>query len=129
MAGLILGRSLLVSGAVVAAVGWLGSPAQAKVLVATIYGVYDANSCGDTPSSCLTAPAGEPLANGYMNNLAGAPYGSYDTPSLYINNNTAYSFTDVQIVLKAYQGLNDGSTTTVPAVQLNGGVIPADTVY
>jgi hypothetical protein len=58
-----------------------------------------------------------------------APYGSYDTPSLYINNNTAYSFTDVQIVLKAYQGLNDGSTTTVPAVQLNGGVIPADTVY
>jgi hypothetical protein len=124
------GGSLFISSAALVAIAGLApTAAKADVLVATIYGVYDANSCGDTPSSCLTAPAGEPLASGYMNNLAGAPYSSYDTPSLYINNNTPYPFTDVQIVLTAYQGLNKGSTTTVPTSELNGGTVPADTVY
>jgi PEP-CTERM motif len=123
-------QSLLLGGTALAGVGAVAAPgAQANTLVATIYGVYDASTCGNSPSSCLSPPSGEPLATGYMNNAAGAPYGSNDTPSLYFNNNTGFVFTNVKVVLQSYQGLNLGSTTTVPAVQLNGGTIGADTVY
>lgn len=123
-------QSLFLSGTALGAVGALAPPgASASTLVATIYGVYDSNACGDTPSSCLSPPAGQPLATGYLNNAAGGQDSSYDTPSLYFNNNTGFAFTNVQVFLKSYQGLNMGSATTVPAVQLNGGTIPSDTVY
>jgi hypothetical protein len=54
---------------------------------------------------------------------------SYDTPSLWINNNTAFPFTNVVITLNAYQGINNGSQTIVPSNQINGGTIPANTLY
>ena len=97
---------------------------QASTLVATVYGVYDASSCG-SDGSCLSPPAGQPLAPTFSSNGAD----TYDTPSLFINNNTAYSFTNVQIQLTGYQGINNGSVTDVPSNQINGGTIAAETLY
>lgn len=97
---------------------------QASTLVATVYGVYDASSCG-SDGSCLSPPAGQPLAPTLSSNGAD----TYDTPSLFINNNTAYSFTNVQIQLTGYQGINNGSVTDVPSNQINGGTIAAETLY
>jgi hypothetical protein len=101
-------------------------PARANpTLVSTIYGVYDASSCGDD-ASCLTAPTGHPLATGYGTN-GGA---SGDTPSLFINNDTAFDFTNVQIKLTAYQGINNHSVTFVPTSQIGSSDnITSDTLY
>jgi hypothetical protein len=100
------------------------SDAEAKTLVATIYGVYDAAACGDS-ASCLAPPPTGSLAPGYATN-GGT---SSDTPSLFFNNDTAFDFTDVKVVLTAYQGLNQGSSTTVPSVDLNLGTIAANTLF
>jgi hypothetical protein len=113
--------------AALAAAGLLAAPeARANTLVSTIYGVYDAGSCGDGPA-CLVAPPGQPLATGYGTN-GGA---SGDTPSLFINNNTGFAFSDVTITLNAYQGINNGSVTTIPVSQIGGGsdTIAANTLY
>ncbi len=115
------------SVAALAAAGLLAAPAaQASTLVSTIYGVYDAGSCGDG-AGCLVAPPGQPLATGYDTNGGS----SSDTPSLFINNNTGFAFSDVTITLKAYQGINNGSVTTIPVSQIGGGsdTIAADTLY
>jgi hypothetical protein len=104
-----------------------GSAAQAAVLVSTIYGVYDANSCGNG-TGCLIAPAGEPLAANLESN-AGGTSNSYDTPSLFINNNTPYDFTNVSITLSAYQGINAGSVTVIPSGTIPGNTIPANTLF
>lgn len=65
-------------------------------------------------------PSGQPLASGYANNGGTA----YDTPTLFINNNTNYSFTGASVTLNAYQGINKGSQTIV-----NIGTIAANTLY
>jgi hypothetical protein len=68
------------SVAALAAAGLLAAPdAQASTLVSTIYGVYDAGSCGDGPG-CLVAPPGQPLATGFGTNGG--------VSSDFINNNT-----------------------------------------
>jgi hypothetical protein len=116
-------RSAAIGLAVAGVLGASGV-SHAAELVSTIYGVYDANSCGTGPS-CLSAPAGQPLAT----NLVTSGGTSYDTPTLFINNNTAYSFSNVQITLSAYQGLNNGSMTTIPSSAVGGGTIGANTLY
>jgi len=74
-------------------------------LVATIYGVYDAeDGIGDLPS-------------GVTNGLS--QYGSsgvYDTPSLFFVNPTGYSITGAQVVLTVSPVFNSGQNT------LNNGV-------
>jgi hypothetical protein len=122
-------RHSAVAAAVAVALG--SSGAQASTLVSTIYGVYDAASCGNS-GSCLVAPSGQPLASGYGTNLGlSGSEGAGDTPSLFINNNTAYAFTNVTITLTAYQGIDNGSSTTIPISQIGGGTdtIGANTLY
>jgi len=116
-------RSILLGGVALFGAGLFGA-AKAETLVATIYGVYDAHSCGDG-AGCLTPPAGQPLASGYATN-GGT---SFDTPSLFINNNTPYDFTNVSITLTAYQGINNGSVTTIPSGTIASDTIPANTLY
>jgi hypothetical protein len=118
-------QALLLGATALAAVGILNAPeARAATLVATIYGVYDASSCGDG-AGCLTPPPGQPLAAGFATN-GGA---SGDTPSLFINNNTAFSFSNVTITLNAYQGINNGSVTTIPSGTIAGDTIAPNTLY
>jgi hypothetical protein len=93
-------------------------------LVSTIYGVYDSQACS-SPSSCVSAPSGEPLAT----NVATNGGTTYDTPSLFINNNTNYSFSNIVITLTAYQGINAGSVTVIPAGTIAGNTIAANTLY
>ncbi len=120
MMGQKLYRAALLGGAAVSLGALLCvEPTQAATLVSTIYGVYDANSCGDS-GACLSAPAGEPLAT----NCANCGTTRYDTPTLFINNNTGFSFTNATITLTAYQGINNGSVTVVSI-----GTIAANTLY
>jgi hypothetical protein len=48
----------------------------------------------------------------------------YDTPSLEFSNPTAFPFTNVQLTLNAYQGLNNGDTQTqsIPDIPVGGNV-------
>jgi len=57
----------------------------------------------------LTLPA---LANPTIISTIDGYYGqfAYDTPELTISNTTSYAFTDVQLTLTGYQGLNNGVT-------------------
>lgn len=115
----------LASAGVLALAGFEPAHAGGSTLVSTIYGVYDAGSCGDG-ASCLVAPPGHPLATGYGTNGGS----SSDTPSLFINNSTPYDFTDVSIKLTAYQGINKGSVTFIPTSQIGAGDdITANTLY
>jgi len=128
----ILRGGTTIAAAVAAAFGAQAAHA-APQLVATIYGVYDAVACG-VNSSCLTAPMGEPLATGSANNSAennsGYPLG-YDTPTLFINNNTSSPFTNVHLTLSAYQGINSGSVNSFSLGAVNGGssTIAANTLF
>jgi len=120
-----LSVAALATAGVLTLAGLQPAHAGGSTLVSTIYGVYDAASCGDGPG-CLTAPSGQPLATGYGTNGGS----SGDTPSLFINNNTPYDFTSVQIKLTAYQGINNGSVTIVPTSQIGSSDnITADTLY
>jgi hypothetical protein len=121
-------QTLLLGATALVAVGLLNaSEARASTLVATIYGVYDAASCGNS-ASCLTPPSGQTLAPGYATNLGlSGSLGASDTPSLFINNNTAFSFSNITITLNAYQGINNGSMTTVPVSQIS--TIAPNTLY
>lgn len=117
-----------VAAAVAAALGGQAAHA-APQLVATIYGVYDADACG-VNSSCLTGT----LATGYANNGAENNSGfalGYDTPTLFINNNTSSPFTNVHLTLSAYQGINNSSVTSFSLGTVNGGssTIAANTLF
>ena len=46
---------------------------------------------------------------------------SYDTPELLFNNTSAYDFTNAQIVLTGYQGVNNGLTDTVALPNITAG--------
>ncbi|HTW25562.1 MAG TPA: PEP-CTERM sorting domain-containing protein [Acetobacteraceae bacterium] len=119
-------RHLLLGGTALAAAALLGAPATfaAPTLVSTIYGVYDANGCSSI-ASCLAPAPGQPLATNNATN-GGT---DYDTPSLFINNNTAYAFSNITITLTAYQGINQGSVTVIPAGTIPGDTIAANTLF
>jgi hypothetical protein len=118
-------KFLLASSALsIATFGGLSGALASPTLVSTIYGVYDSSSCSN-PSSCLSPAPGQPLAP----NTATNGGQTYDTPSLYINNNTAYAFSNVSITLNAYQGINNGSVTTIPSGTISGNTIAANTLY
>jgi hypothetical protein len=51
---------------------------------------------------------------------------NYDTPSLHILNSTAYDFTNVQMTLTAYQGLNKGTSETVNLANIAAGATQID---
>jgi PEP-CTERM motif len=120
-------RTTTVAAAVAAALGAM--PAQSLELVSTIYGVYDAQACG-VNASCLSGS----VAPGYANDAGASNVGyalGYDTPTLFINNNTGFAFTNVQLTLTAYQGINAGSVTNLSLGAVNGGssTIAANTLY
>lgn len=124
-------RPGLVGGTAIAAAvaAALGAPAAragtSLQLVSTIYGVYDAVACSDD-AGCLSAPPFGSLATGYANNGSTA----YDTPTLFINNDTKYAFTDVTVTLNAYQGINKGSVTMIPVSNfMTGGTIASNTLF
>jgi hypothetical protein len=49
-------KRCLSTAALAAGGALLIAPAANATLVATIYGVYDSNACGNTGAGCLTAP-------------------------------------------------------------------------
>ncbi len=88
--------------------------ARANTLVATIYGVYDAESgIGDLPSGVT---AGLTQVNSQ---------GVYDTPSLFFVNTTGSGITNVQLALTGYGTgtYNNGATQTVSVVALAAGSV------
>ena len=70
--------------------------ANATTTVATIVGAYDL-SLGNTSSP------------------------EYDTPALIFSNTSGGTLTNAQMVLKGYQGLNNGVTLTVPLANMGAG--------
>lgn len=118
-------RFLLASAAFsLATLGGLTGALASPVLVSTIYGIYDSSGCGST-LACLSAPPGEPFAL----NIATNSSDDHDTPSLYINDNTPFSFSNINITLTAYQGVNNGSVTVIPSGTIPGNTIAAETLY
>ncbi len=119
-------KFLLASSALsLASLGGLSGAFASPTLVSTIYGVYDSTGCTSNPSACLSPAQGQPLATNVATN-GGA---TYDTPSLFINNNTAFAFSNVVITLDAYQGINKGSVTVIPSGTIPGNTIAANTLY
>ena len=99
-------KKQILTGAGAAAMMMLSQAAQANTQVGSVVGAYDYNC---TASSCApTRPAGISHYGTYGNT-----FGTGDTPSLWIYNTTGSSFTNVQLLLTGYNGLNIGKTTVV----------------
>ena len=110
-------KFLLASSALsLATLGGLSGALASPTLVSTLYGAYDSTGCISNPSACFTRALGQPLAT----NVATNGGTSYDTPSLWINNNTAVAFSNVTITLSAYPGINNGSVTVIPSGTIPG---------
>jgi len=90
------------------------APAHANTIVASIYGAYDAE-CGSN-IDCTFGYSGYSFYSTGGN--------EYDSPSLFIVNNTALAFTGATLTLTGYQDqvLNDTATVTLPD-------IPANSIY
>lgn len=108
-------QQLFLAATAFGAAGIFGlTPALALTLVSTIDGAYDASSI-----DYMNLPdyqSGE--------TLTGNGGATYDTPTLYINNSTNYSFSNVSLKLTGYQDDNNGITQTVAV-----GTIAAHTIY
>ena len=96
------------------------SQAHAGTIVASIYGSYDAE-CG----SNIDCTLGTHLTAVQVGTSGSASpiYGTYDTPSLFITNPTAYAFTGVTLKGTGYQGINNGNTQTINLPNINPGTI------
>ncbi|HZS82327.1 MAG TPA: PEP-CTERM sorting domain-containing protein [Stellaceae bacterium] len=105
-------KQLLATTSVVA-LTLLSPSAHANVLVSHIIGAYDA-SCADV--DCTNGGALTLVDNGG---------GSGDNPNLYIQNTSAGSFTNVQLVLTGYQGINKNTTQTITLPNIAAGTVYA----
>ncbi len=103
----------LASTTAVAALLALSPGAQAKSVVADIYGSYDA-ACGSNID--CTFGTGYPVTIWDTSN--GASSQPYDTPNLFIVNTGANALTGLTITATGYQGLNNGisQSLTIPNV-------------
>ena len=93
--------------------------ANASTVVASIFGVYDAQ-CASFDCTLGTGHTAVLFRTGSGD--TGFPQG-YDTPSLFIDNPTTHPMTGVTLQLTGYQGLNNGKTQRIPLPDIAPGTI------